>query len=351
MEWNAQDPPRMVVSASREGLLVKQEHRREIGAAIIVSKTPYRVSLFGGGTDYKNWYLQHGGAVCGFTIDKFCSITLRVLPPFFEHKYRIVYSQIELPNCIADIQHKSVRAVLAAYPPGDGVEIHHFGDLPARSGMGSSSAFTVGMINAATGGGMNPYYLASEAIRIEQNVLHENVGCQDQIFAAYGGANLIEFCTDGKWKVTPLTVRPDLQEHLLLFFTGLSRTASVIAEQQIAEMEKHIYTYDIIRGMALMGAKMIVGTGPIAHIGEMLNATWRMKKELAGNISNPMIDGAYQAAKDAGAIGGKLLGAGGGGMLLLFAAPEHHAKIRERLKSLVEVQFKIGSAGSTVTEQ
>ncbi len=218
--------------------------------------------------------------------------------------------------------------------------------------MGSSSAFTVGMINAATGGGMNPYYLASEAIRIEQNVLHENVGCQDQIFAAYGGANLIEFCTDGKWKVTPLMVRPDLQEHLLLFFTGLSRTASVIAEQQIAEMEKHRGIYHQLHALAPAGAQCVSNKKiPIEEIGGLLDDGWQLKKELAGNISNPMIDGAYQAAKDAGAIGGKLLGAGGGGMLLLFAAPEHHAKIRERLKSLVEVQFKIGSAGSTVTEQ
>ncbi len=308
--------------------------------------------MFGGGTDYPAWFKQHGGAVCGFTIDKFCSITLRVLPPFFEHKYRIVYSQIELPNCVADIQHKSVRAVLESYPTSEGVEIHHFGDLPARSGMGSSSAFTVGMLAAANSGRMGPYELASEAIRIEQDVLHENVGCQDQIFAAYGGANLIEFCTNGKWTVTPLSVRPDLQEHLLLFFTGLSRTASVIAEQQIAGMEKHIKNYNCLGSMARLGAEWIATEKvSIAYLGDMLDDAWEIKKELAGNISNPMIDGAYQAAKDAGAIGGKLLGAGGGGMLLLFAAPEHHAKIRDRLKSLVEVQFKIGSAGSMVTEQ
>ena len=323
---------------------------------MILSRTPYRISLFGGGTDYPAWYRRYGGAVIGTTINKYCYISIRTLPPFFEHRHRIVYSRIELPQSLAEIQHPSVRAVLQEQQIETGVEIQHHGDLPARSGMGSSSSFTVGLLNAVRaykGQMSSPECLAKEAIRVEQDDIKERVGSQDQVWAAYGGTNRIDFRSDGSFDVTPLLLsaerRRELETHFLLVFTGLSRTAALIAEKQIANMGNCEGQLRALRAMVDEAALLLPDPArPFKELGTMLREAWAIKKELAGPVSNPAIDGIYSAALEAGALGGKLLGAGGGGFMLLLADPRDHAKIRERLRSPIEVSFRIASPGSKI---
>ena len=323
---------------------------------MILSRTPYRISLFGGGTDYPAWYQTHGGAVVGTTINKFCYISIRKLPPFFEHKHRIVYSRIELPQNIADIQHPAVRAILSEQAIEEGVEIQHHGDLPARSGMGSSSSFTVGLLNcvrAYKGLMSSSEWLAKEAIRIEQQVIKEAVGSQDQIWAAYGGTNLITFQPDGTFQVTPIIMpeqrREDLERHLLLVFTGFARTAAILARKQIEGLDRHERHLLAIRNMVDEAVLILQKPGcPLKELGLMLHEMWNLKKELADSISNPAVDGVYAAALEAGALGGKLVGAGGGGFMLLFVDPSCRARVRERLRCLTEVSVKIASPGSRI---
>ncbi|MBY0430235.1 MAG: kinase [Rhodospirillales bacterium] len=323
---------------------------------MIISRTPFRISLFGGGTDYPAWYRQHGGAVLGTTINKYCYISLRALPPFFEHRHRFVYSRVECVNSLDEVQHPAIRAVLKEAGIDVGLEIHHDGDLPARSGLGSSSSFTVGLLcalRAFHGQMSSPHYLATEAIRIEQDVVAENVGSQDQVWAAYGGTNLIEFRQDGAITVSPIIMQPQrrqqLQSHMMLFFTGFSRIASEIAAKQIANMDKRRQQLRAMRGMVDEALEILQnGNRSIAEIGTLLHDGWMLKKELADNVSTGRIDEIYEAALAAGALGGKLLGAGGGGFMMLFVPPEAQQAVRERLAKLVEVSFAIGSMGSRV---
>jgi D-glycero-alpha-D-manno-heptose-7-phosphate kinase len=256
---------------------------------VIISRTPFRVSLFGGGTDYPAWYLENGGAVIGTTINKYCYVSIRNLPPFFEHRHRIVYSRIELPNTIDEIEHPAVRAVLEQHPVRDGVEIQYNGDLPARSGVGSSSSFTVGLLNAvrAFQGRMSSmHWLATEAIRIEQEVIQEPVGSQDQVWAAYGGTNLITFQSDGSFNVSPVVMtrerREELQSHMLLFFTGFSRIAGNIAAQEIPNLRNRASQLEAMTEMVYQAAEILQNPArPIAELGSMLKDAWTIKKELA----------------------------------------------------------------------
>jgi D-glycero-alpha-D-manno-heptose-7-phosphate kinase len=323
---------------------------------MIVSRTPFRISLFGGGTDYPAWFRRHGGAVIGAAINKYCYISVRTLPPFFEHRHRIVYSRIELPQTLEEIQHPAVRAVLLDQKVREGIEVQHHGDLPALSGMGSSSSFTVGLLHCVRARHRIPSSaeeLAREAIRIEQDVIREDVGSQDQIWAAYGGINTIRFETDGTFRVTPLAIpderRTALENRLLLFFTGLSRVAATNARKQIANIDKRTAQFASLHQMTDEAAAILLDPSrPIRDLGVLLGEAWRLKRELADTVSNPAIDAIYMAAREAGAVGGKLLGAGGGGFMLLMAEPERHAAIRERLKDLTEVSFKLGSPGSRI---
>jgi len=323
---------------------------------MIMSRTPFRISLFGGGTDYPAWYREHGGAVIGTTINKYCYITFRRLPPFFEHRHRIVYSRIELPQHVEEIQHPAVRAVLSEYRVEEGVEIQHYGDLPARSGMGSSSAFTVGLLNALrayNGQISSAECLAKEAIRLEQEVIKEAVGSQDQVWAAYGGINMIQFHPDGRFDVTPVIIsaqrRQELQSHLLLFFTRFSRTAETIASRKIENLLARRSQLYCMHKMAEQAMAILQNPSrPISEIGSLLRESWRLKKELAECVTTDAIDGMYAAALGAGALGGKLLGAGGGGFMLIFAEPHTHQAIRDALRGLIEVSFEIGSPGSRI---
>lgn len=323
---------------------------------MIITRTPYRVSLFGGGTDYPPWYRRHGGAVLGMAIDKYCYISVRALPPFFEHKHRIVYSRIENVSEVAEIEHPSVRAVLQETGIAEGLEIHHDGDLPARSGLGSSSSFTVGLLNAvrALQGKMSTKrFLAEEAIRIEQEVIAENVGSQDQVWAAYGGFNRIDFNQDGSFAVAPVIVPKAREDQLLgrlmLFFTGFSRHASEIAKHKIANLDKKAAHLNRMQAMVDDAQQVLSDAdADIADIGRMLHEGWRLKRDLAAEISTEAIDEIYQAGCDAGATGGKILGAGGGGFILFFVEPEKQQAVRERLFKLIEVQMDIDHTGSSI---
>lgn len=323
---------------------------------MIISRTPFRVSLFGGGTDYPQWYREHGGSVLGFAIDKYCYLSIRDLPPFFEYRHRIVYSQVEMVTDIADIQHPAVRAVFQDQGVDIGLEIHHDGDLPARSGLGSSSSFTVGLLNALAakkGAQIGKRQLASEAIRIEQQVIKEHVGSQDQVWAAYGGINRINFPKIGDFEVQPLDLpaarKQELLDHLLLYFTGLSRFATEIAKKQIENFGRRQQHLKTMNGLVDDAFKVLTSdTRPIREVGELLNQSWHLKRELADNVTTPKIDEIFDAGLDAGAIGGKLLGAGGGGFVLLFVEPDKQPAVKERLKDLTRVDFGIDEVGSKI---
>lgn len=323
---------------------------------MIITRTPFRISFFGGGTDYPQWYREHGGAVLATTIDKYCHISCRHLPPFFEHRHRIVYSFIENVREIEEIKHPAVRAVLGWAECKDGLEIHHDGDLPARSGLGSSSSFTVGLVHALAA--LDGKYVAKEdlaknAIHIEQNLIRENVGSQDQVSAAYGGFNRIDFRQDDTFNVAPLIIGKDrlaeFHSHLMLFFTGFSRIASEVAIATIQNFKVRQTEMKRIAAMVDEATQVLYEPSvPISEFGTLLDETWKRKRELSAGVSTAEIDHIYEEAVAAGAIGGKLLGAGGGGFLVLFADPARQAGIRERLKKLIEVPFKFDTSGSRV---
>jgi D-glycero-alpha-D-manno-heptose-7-phosphate kinase len=323
---------------------------------MIITRTPFRISFFGGGTDYPPWFHKHGGTVLATTIDKYCYITCRRLPPFFDHKHRIVYSNIETVNEIDQIVHPAVRAVFGWAEVEEGLEIHHDGDLPARSGLGSSSSFTVGLINALKGLGgerSSKVQLASDAIHIEQNIIGENVGSQDQVSASYGGFNRIDFHRDDTFSVEPVILKTErhneLQDHLMLFFTGFSRIASEIAKSKIDNFQNR--EHELTRMVEMVDEALDIlneGRRPIEEFGELLDVTWQYKKSLSDRVSTPEIDQLYEAGIQAGAIGGKILGAGGGGFLLLFAKPERQPSVREALEELIHVPFRFDNSGSRV---
>lgn len=323
---------------------------------MIITRTPYRISFFGGGTDYPPWYLQHGGEVLSTTINKYCQISCRHLPPFFEHKHRVVYSNIELVKHWDEIKHPAVRAVLGTLSCNKGLEIHHDGDLPARSGLGSSSSFTVGLLHAIAalkGSYVSKDQLARDALHIEQNVIGEAVGSQDQIAAAYGGLNRIEFLRSGNFSVSPVVLKKqrsrEFQRHLMLVFTGLSRIAAEVAKSKIANLKKRESELKRMREMVEEATKILQSTNrPIEEFGDLLHEAWRCKRGLSEKVTTDEVDRIYEAARDAGAIGGKLLGAGGGGFMLFFVRPEQQAGVREALKGLVHVPFAFEESGSRV---
>lgn len=323
---------------------------------MIITRTPFRVSFFGGGTDYPAWFREHGGAVLATTIDKYCYITCRHLPPFFEHRHRVVYSRIENVREIAEIEHPAVRAVLGWKGVQRGLEIHHDGDLPARAGLGSSSAFTVGLLHALSaleGRYLAKRDLATQAIHVEQEVIREPVGSQDQVATAYGGFNLIEFHPDGGFEVDPIVLPPGrvqaLQDSLMLCFTGISRFAADVARAKIENLGSR---GDELRVMRAMVDEAIAALGdpaaPLEAFGRLLDEGWRLKRRLSSKVSTPEVDDLYARARKRGAIGGKLLGAGGGGFLLLFAEPGAQARIREELAGLVHVPVRFEGEGSKV---
>lgn len=322
---------------------------------MIISRTPFRISFFGGGTDYPAWYREHGGAVLATTIDKYCYLSCRYLPPFFEHRIRIVYSKIENCQSVDEISHPSVREVLRYLKVERGVEIHHDGDLPARSGMGSSSAFTVGLLNAlyALKGEMaSKHQLAKESIDVEQNWLRENVGSQDQVATAYGGLNHIAFLPNGEISVHPVTIATErmleLGSHLMLFYTGIARTASTIAEDYINNVDAKKRQLRVLKDLVDESILVLNSARNLNTFGELLHEAWLAKRDLSSRVTNGHVDEIYDDARSAGAIGGKLLGAGGGGFMLIFAPPEAQLAVRQKLSKLICVPFNFEFSGSQI---
>jgi D-glycero-alpha-D-manno-heptose-7-phosphate kinase len=323
---------------------------------LIITRTPFRISLFGGGTDYPQWFHEHAGAVIGTAINRYCYISLRRLPPFFEYKHRIVYSKIELAAGNDDIVHPAVRAVFQDKGVDEGLELHHNGDLPALSGLGSSSSFTVGLLNsyhALHGQMISKSDLAKEAIRIEQNVIKENVGSQDQIWAAYGGFNRIDFNRDGSFGVRPMILSNDKRDQIrasfVVCFTGLSRFSSDVAKSTLENMGSRSANLFAMRGMVDEATNLMEKPElSIQALGELLHESWKLKRGLSDSVSNPEIDEIYEAARGAGAIGGKVLGAGGGGFMLFIVKPEHKKAVEETLSKLVQVEFDFDTTGSQV---
>jgi len=322
---------------------------------MIICRTPFRISFFGGGTDYPSWYLKNGGSVLSTSINKYCYITLRNLPPFFEHKIRLAYSKIELCQHYSEIQHPAVRETLRFLNFDRGLEIHYDGDLPARSGMGSSSSFTVGLLHAcyAMQGVMaSKKQLAMEGIHIEQNMIKEIVGSQDQVAAACGGINHIIFKTNGEIEIRPLTLKTsrceDLNSCLMLFYTGIMRNASDVAESYVNDIQNKNKLLIKMQEMVNKGIDILQGSGSIHLFGSLMHEAWRLKRKLSPKVSNRTVDDLYHRAVDNGALGGKITGAGGGGFLLLFVPRPDQNRVRNALSELLHVPFRFDYTGSQI---
>jgi D-glycero-alpha-D-manno-heptose-7-phosphate kinase len=322
---------------------------------MIISRTPFRISFFGGGTDYPGWYRQHGGAVLATTIDKYCYINVRYLPPFFEHRFRIVYSRIENAESVEQIAHPAVREIIRHLDLRQGLEIHHDADLPARSGMGSSSAFTVGLLHALAalkGEVRSKQQLALESIHVEQVLLRENVGSQDQVMAAYGGLNHVVFSPQGEVTVHPVTLSrarmEELNAHLMLCYTGIKRTASEVAASFVNDLNARRRQLRIMKDLVDESLAVLTSGQDLRLFGELLREAWLAKRSLSPVISNSEVDAIFERALAAGAMGGKLLGAGGGGFVLFVVPPDRRRQLQAALPELISAPVRIESSGSQI---
>ena len=320
----------------------------------MIVRTPYRISLLGGTTDAQEWLLNHSGEVINTSIDKYCYIFIKRMPNYFTHKYRIVYREIEYAKELDDIKHQSVRECIRFSGINDGIELIHSGDVPARSGLGSSSSFTVGCMNALyslQGKYIPREVLAREAIYIEQKILKENVGSQDQIAVSVGGFNRIIF-DNGDFTIYPVITTKDrikeLNNRLMLFYTKIERTSSDIIASYVSDINNKRMQQRINKEIANEGLRIICSQADIRQIGDLLHEYWLMKKSLGNQISNNKIDELYELAIANGAIGGKILGSGGGGCLLLFVEPHLQNKIKDLFKNLVYIPFEFENLGSHV---
>ena len=325
---------------------------------MIISKTPYRLSLFGGGTDYPAWFETKQTKIISAAMAHYCYISLKKLPPYFDYVNRVIYSKIESVKDISDIDHPSVRECLKYYGIPNGISISHDGDLPARSGIGSSSSFTVGLINAIhTYLGyrkVSKFQLASEAINIEQNYIGESVGVQDQIMAAYGGIRVIEL-SGANINVRDLRVKDnyvlDLEEHIMLGFSGIDRLSDVHAKQQVQSIKegKSVKLLEEIASITNNALHIFESYGKIKEIGELIDYQWKRKRELTDSVTTDYIDNIYTKAMNAGAYGGKLMGAGGGGFFMFLAPPDAHEKIKQAIPEInVWVPFAFDYEGSKI---
>lgn len=321
---------------------------------MVITRTPYRVSFLGGGTDYRPYFMKYGGSVISTTIDKYCYLFIRELPDFFEHNTIVKYSVVETVKDLDEICHPSVRECLK-YMNLKNMSIAHDGDLPARAGLASSSAFTVGLLNGLhtiKGESLDGLELAKEAIHVEQDLIGENVGVQDQIAVAVGGLNRIYFERDG-YKVKPLNISNDrkqkFQNNLMLFFTGQVRFASDIAKSQLDNTPNKLKELHKMCSLVDEGERILTDRNAnLAEFGKLLDYSWQLKRSLTDKISNQNIDNIYKRAKAAGAIGGKILGAGGGGFILFYVEPDKRSAVKLALKDLLEVPFAFEDDGSKI---
>jgi len=318
---------------------------------MILTQTPYRVSLFGGGTDYPSWFSEHGGCALGMAINKYCYVSMNRMPPLFDFKYRLIYQKVEDVNSVDAIEHPAIRGVLQHFKSDDRLEIRHAGDLPARTGLGASSSFVVGLSHALhefNGDIPTASQLADEAIHIEQNVIKEAVGCQDQTFAAHGGLLFVTF--NSVRTVERLSISKSRLEELegsfVMVYTGIMRNAHLMAEKQIQAVANNSALLTEMSAIARRGRSVLMNEGErLSDIGYMLHETWMLKRQLCEGIANTEIDHLYQKGMDCGAIGGKLLGAGGGGFILFFVHPNKRVEFERRIESPC-IEFKVSDTGS-----
>ena len=323
---------------------------------MIISRTPFRISLFGGGTDFPAWFEEHGGACLAATINRYCYISLRKLPPFFAHRYRIVYSRVETVAEISEIQHPAARAILQDSGIEVGLEVHHDADLPARAGMGSFSAFTAGLVTAVDafrGKVVSRQDLARRIIRLQHEVLQEPIGWQDQVSAAYGGLNRLVFHPGGRFEVLPVALSPertrDLEEHLVLVFTGVSRDSLDLARISLERYPECGPELRRIRELVDEGHAVLTTPGrPLEELGPLLDESWRCRRAIFGHTVGAEIDAVYAAGLEAGALGGNLLGAGGGGFLLFLVPAAARERFRKRMEDRVMVPVGLEHTGSKV---
>ena len=320
---------------------------------MIITKTPYRISLFGGGTDHPSWYKKHGGEVISFAIDKYCYISTRILPPFFDHKYRIAYSKVETVNDFKKILHPVVREAIRKFSPNLSLEIHHDGDLPARTGIGSSSAFTVGLINSLLilqDKLISSRELANEAIELEQIDLMENVGSQDQIACTLGGMNYIEFGGNLNWEATPMVLSSNFQksitDRIVMIYTGITRISSDIQANLLVDLGKKLNTMQRTTELTRQCRKILEGEGDLDLIGEMLVESWSLKREMNNLAITPALDDIWEKAKSAGALGGKVLGAGGGGFCMFWVKENGREEFLNNFNLGTYVPVQISKTGS-----
>lgn len=323
---------------------------------MIITKTPLRISFFGGGTDYPDYFTKYGeGAVLGTAIDKYVFVSIaKFYSKLFDYSIRISYKQVECVNSLDEITHTPFRECLRLHGIENDVEVDYTAELPAYTGLGSSSSFIVGLLkslHAFKGQEINKLDLAREAIRVEREILHESVGYQDQTFASFGGLNVIKFTQD-KITVQPVILSQprldDFENHLMLFFTGIKRKASEIVSKQITKVDQNKETLDSLRQMVNQAHDILAGTSHLSEFGKLLDKGWRMKKKLDDTISNDTIDKIYDDGISAGALGGKLLGAGGGGFVLFFVPPAKKESVRSKLSHLTEIPIKISNKGSHI---
>ena len=321
---------------------------------MIISRTPFRISFFGGGSDFPEFYKDHPGCTLSATIDKYCYLSLHYLSPFFKFRFRASYAKTETVLDATEFQHPLIRECLRYLPTGHGLEISHVSDLPGRTGLGTSSSFTVGLLkalHAIRAEKTSAEKLAKEAILIERQRVGDIGGHQDQYAAAYGGFLRIDY-QGADVRTKRIVLSPgrlaNFKQYLQLFFMGTERTSEAILSDQQKRTALNIPALERIAEMANR-AQSILEQGPdLLEFGKLLAETWRLKRGLANGISNSVVDQAYDAARAAGALGGKLLGAGGGGFILLFVPPENQPAVHKQLKLFKEVPFEFSEKGSRI---
>lgn len=325
---------------------------------MIISRTPFRISFFGGGTDFPEFYSRHGGATLLTTVNKYCYLSIHALSPFFQHRFRASYARTEAVLDPKEFQHPLIRECVLHLKTRQGLEISHVSDLPGRTGLGTSSSFTVGLLNALhtmAGDRVTAEDLAREAIIVERRRVGDAGGHQDQYAAAYGGLLRIDFGRDGRVNIKRIAVTSErireLESHLLMFYTGVEQSAESILNEQRKRTRQNEQCLLEMCGLVDKAESILTGGGDLLRFGRLLHQSWELKKTLSSGISNSQIDEAYNAARKAGAIGGKMLGAGGRGFLLVFAESKKHAAIRRKLHSLREVDFKLSQEGSRIIFQ
>ena len=321
---------------------------------MIISKTPFRISLIGGGTDFPEYYKKSPGLVIGGTIDKYCYVSARILPNVFKYKHRIVWSKNEVVKNNNQIIHPTVKAVFNHLKINQGLEVHYQGDLQKNSGLGTSSAFCVGLINSLKrlyNKGISKEILAKTAMNVEHNIMREKCGSQDQIWAAYGGFNVIEFKRKS-FKVRKLGINKsklsNLSKNLFLIYTGINKFSHIVEKDKISKLNKNLDYLDKIYNLAKSFKYEIQNNNSNDFIGTILDEYWSIKKTLSNKVSNNKIDDIYNEALKSGASGGKIIGSGGGGFLLIYCKKRNHLSLKKRLNKLSIIRFNFSEKGSEI---